>query len=359
MTESRTKCILCKGNAELIHNNYPGYQEPFRFSIYKCPECNTSFSLPDVDTSVLYENIYKNGDKVPGYNRYWKYLRVIKKFPKPLEYLTETSEAYWGIKEALSVYEKNKKQVKILDIGSGLGYLTYSLIKKGYDATGLDISQTAVDKAKVAFGDHYICAELSEYAQSNEGSIDVVILIEVIEHIKDPLTFISSVKRLLKPGGMAIVTTPNKSLFPEDIIWPTELPPVHCWCFSEDSMRYMAGALAMSIDFVDFTRFYKENYKVMGLKNHRNGPYSNSIFNSAGELNSQASRSKSDLKPYIQLVFSQTPVTKFLYTKIKQYLRMAFAKSKGLFMKDLVVCKDRGAILCAIMHKKGAPKSTC
>ncbi len=145
MENSIIKCILCEGDAELIHDNYPGYQESFRFSIYKCPDCNTSFSLPDVDTSVLYENIYKNGDKVPGYNRYWKYLKVIKKFPNPFDYLTETSEAYWGIKEALAAYEKDKKHVKILEIGSGLGYLTYSLMKKGFDVTGLDISETAVD----------------------------------------------------------------------------------------------------------------------------------------------------------------------------------------------------------------------
>ncbi len=150
---------------------------------------------------------------------------------------------------------------------------------------------------------------------------------------------------------MAIITTPNKSLFPEDIIWPTDLPPVHCWCFSEDSMRYMAGASGMSIELVDFTRYYKENYKVMGLTNHRNGHLSNSIFNSAGELNIQASISKSNLKPYIQLIFSLTPVTRFIYTKIKQYLKMSYGKSRELFMKDLVVCRGRGTILCAIMHK--------
>ena len=148
MHNNETECPLCGCSSELRHGKYTGYQEPDTFRIYHCPKCNTAFSLPKVDTSAIYENIYKNGNKVPGYNRYWRYAKFIKKFTNPFEYLAETEETYWGVKKALSITAKDKKSTKILEIGSGLGYFTYSLIKANYDAVGLDISQTAVNQAK-------------------------------------------------------------------------------------------------------------------------------------------------------------------------------------------------------------------
>jgi SAM-dependent methyltransferase len=351
MNYNETECLLCGDSAELRHNKYPGYQEPDTFRIYHCPGCNTSFSLPEVDTSVLYENIYKNGNKVPGYNRYWRYARFIKKFSNPFEYLAETSEAYWGVNEVLSVHEKNKKQIKILEIGSGLGYLTYSLIKANYDAIGLDISQTAVDQAKETFGDYYICADLSEFAQHNEGSFDIVILTEVIEHIKKPLDFIKSTIKLLKPEGQAIITSPDKSLYPADIIWPTDLPPVHWWWFSEDSMKYIAKALNTGISFINFSNYYKKNYKVIGLKSHRDGHLPRSYFNKNGELINQAAKTKNDLKLYLQLLMTKTSFTNLIYGISKQYIKMAIGKSRELFDKDLIVCKERGNIFCAVLQK--------
>ena len=129
------------------------------------------FSLPEVHTSLIYENIYKNGSKVPGYNRYWRYAEFVHKFKYPFRYLAETSETYWGVREFLSGSGIKKESLKILEIGSGLGYLTYSLNKENYNAIGLDISQTAVDHAIETFGNHYICADLFDYARLNPGIV--------------------------------------------------------------------------------------------------------------------------------------------------------------------------------------------
>ena len=226
MQSAETECLLCKGKAVLKHGEYPGYQEPLTFSIYHCSQCNTAFSLPRVDSSAIYENIYGNREKVPGYSRYWKYARIIKNVPDPLDYLAESHEDYWSVREALTMFVDDKKTNKILEIGSGLGYLTYSLNTAGYDATGMDISKTAVDQANRNFGNHYICRDLFEYSEQSPASYDIVILTEVIEHVDDPVGFVRAIIKLLKPGGKAIISTPNKSLFPGDVIWASDLPPV-------------------------------------------------------------------------------------------------------------------------------------
>jgi SAM-dependent methyltransferase len=352
MNPNEIKCLLCGDSAQLLHEKYPGYQEPDTFKIYHCSECNTSFSLPTVHTSLIYENIYKNGNKVPGYNRYWRYARFVKKFKNPFKYLADTSETYWGVREFLSNYEVNKESLKILEIGSGFGYLTYALNKENYNVIGLDISQTAVAHAKETFGDHYICADLFEYAQLNSGLFDLVILTEVIEHISKPLDFIKSILKLLKSQGKAIITSPNKSLYPSDIIWATDLPPVHCWWFSEESMKYIARSLDITVSFVNYNNYYKKNYKVIALKSWRDSHLPNPFFNKNGELINQVASTKNTLKPYIQVLLTRIPFASAIFSKIKQYVMKSIGRSRVLFDKDLIVCNDRGNIFCAIMHKR-------
>lgn len=125
---------------------------------------------------------------------------------------------------------------------------------------------TAVQQAKKIFGDYNLCADLFEFAKIHAESFDVVILTEVIEHVDRPLDFIESIKQLLIPGGHTIITTPNKSFFPSDVVWATELPPVHCRWFSEESMKFAAKEKNLEIDFINFRRFYQKNPLTVDLK---------------------------------------------------------------------------------------------
>lgn len=337
--EQIIECLLCGGSSELRHKKYPGYQEPDTFKIYHCPNCNTAFSLPRVETAEIYENIYKNGNKVPGYDRYWKYAKIIKKRTNPLEYLAETEDTYWGVKEALIFFVKDKKTAKMLEIGSGLGYLTYSLIKANYNTVGLDISQTAVKYANETFGDHYICADLFQYAKLHSESFDIVILTEVIEHIDKPLNFIESILTLLKPGGRAIITTPNKSFYPKDIIWATELPPVHCWWFSEESMKYISKRINTNIFFINFSKYYKNKYFALNTLLF-NSQLPKPCFNENGELIIQSNMANKSLKSYIRMLVTKIPYTKKIYAKLRKLLN-----------PEVIVCNDRGIVLCAIMQR--------
>jgi len=100
--------------------NIPGTRNAHTYKIYHCPVCNTAFSLPVEDSSLIYENIYKNGDRGPGYSRYWRYARIIKIVSNPLDYLAESHEDYWSVREALAIYVNDKSSARILEIGSGL-----------------------------------------------------------------------------------------------------------------------------------------------------------------------------------------------------------------------------------------------
>jgi SAM-dependent methyltransferase len=334
------ECLLCGGPTELRHSEYPGYQEPQTFKIYYCPSCNSAFSLPRIETEELYENIYKKGEIVPGYDRYWEYAKAVKKITNPLKYLAGTEATYWGVSEALSFFVRDKKSSKILEIGSGLGYLTYSLIKSGYDVVGLDISQTAVKQAIENFGNHYICANILEYARKNLEAFDIVILTEVIEHIDEPINFLESVYKILKPAGKVIITTPNKSFYPIDIIWATELPPIHCWWFSEESIKYISKRLNMTFSFINFYDYYKNKKLAIDIKILQNNNLPKPTFNKNGELLLEVIRTNRSLFSYIRLKLSRIPYLKNLYWKLQKTLN-----------EDKIICKEKGLILCTILEK--------
>jgi hypothetical protein len=62
-----------------------------------------------------------------------------------------------------------------------------------------------------------------------------------------------AIRALLREGGEAVLTTPNRSVYSRGLVWETDPPPIHLWWFTEDAMREMARRLDMSIRFVDFS----------------------------------------------------------------------------------------------------------
>jgi 2-polyprenyl-3-methyl-5-hydroxy-6-metoxy-1,4-benzoquinol methylase len=326
-TKQPTSCLLCGSAIKLLEEKFPGYQEPETFGIHYCPYCNTSFSLPRVETSHLYEQIYQKGDKVPGYDRYWRYMRVVKNQTYPLQYLSESEEAYWGIRNALSQIAIPKENLKIIEVGCGLGYLTYALRQEGYNATGLDISQNAIDDAVKNFGKHYICADVTEYAVQHKASYDVVILSEVIEHIDAPVDFLKSLADLLTANvGQILLSTPNKTVFPANIVWNTDLPPIHLWWFSENSMHYIASKINADVLFVDFTDYYKKRQVYYDTKHQKSIREINHVFNINGEIINNAKKKK--LYNKLRSIIAKIPWAKYLYNRI--YLKASGKRCRTL-----------------------------
>ena len=97
---------------------------------------------------------------------------------------------------------------KILDLGCGNGSLTNFISKQGFQTVGVEESPSGVAKAQKNFpqckfleGSIYVPPPL-------EDNFDVVISVEVIEHLFYPRELVKLAKKSLKPGGHLIVTTP-------------------------------------------------------------------------------------------------------------------------------------------------------
>jgi SAM-dependent methyltransferase len=342
-------CPLCSENVELMYTGLQGYQEPEKFDIYHCSSCNTSHSSPQVNADGIYNLIYKNGAVAPGYHRYWKYSLDIKNEKKPLNYLANQEMTYWATRKAVLDYSEKNKNPVILEVGSGLGYLTYAFRYEGYNITGLDVSETAVNIAKERYGDYYVCDDLYKYAVEKAGTFDIVLLTEVIEHVHDVMSFIAALSNLLKPHGQIIMTTPNKSFYPDDTIWVSDLPPIHCWWLSEESIKYIAGKMNLNVSFIDFSDFYKKNYTPMRIDVNKKIPGRRAVFNENGVL--LKSKNKSFMKKAFQAL-GDTLIKLKIVDVAYVNLRQACLKLRYQGNPNIKVCGSQTHILCALLTFK-------
>ena len=108
-------------------------------------------------------------------------------------------------------------QPRILDIGCGGGILSEALAKAGARVTGIDMSQPMLQVAREhartqGLEIDYRCQSAERIAQAEAGSYDVVVCMEMLEHVPQPAGVIAAAARMLKPGGWAVFSTINRSL---------------------------------------------------------------------------------------------------------------------------------------------------
>tara|TARA_B100001939_G_scaffold291061_1_gene262755 strand:- start:808 stop:1539 length:732 start_codon:yes stop_codon:yes gene_type:complete len=111
--------------------------------------------------------------------------------------------------------EKPLKKVKILDIGCGGGLLTEPMKKLGADVVGIDASEKNIKIAKLHSKKNnlnikYLCVSPENFITKDK--FDVILNMEIVEHVEDIDFFLKSSSKLLKKGGIMFVATLNKTL---------------------------------------------------------------------------------------------------------------------------------------------------
>jgi methionine biosynthesis protein MetW len=102
---------------------------------------------------------------------------------------------------------------KALDVGCGDGARYGSLMREsGVDIHGVDISEVAVQSAR-EHGVKARVASLTEPLPFADASFDLVICLEVLEHLVDPGVVVREIARVLKPGGSALLSVPNAAFW--------------------------------------------------------------------------------------------------------------------------------------------------
>jgi 2-polyprenyl-6-hydroxyphenyl methylase/3-demethylubiquinone-9 3-methyltransferase len=107
--------------------------------------------------------------------------------------------------------------LRLLDIGCGGGLLSEPMARLGFAVTGVDAAERNVGvaqahAAEVGLAIDYRCATAEALLGEGAGPFDVVLNMEVIEHVADPAQYLRDTARLIAPGGVMILATLNRTL---------------------------------------------------------------------------------------------------------------------------------------------------
>ncbi|MES2904919.1 MAG: bifunctional 2-polyprenyl-6-hydroxyphenol methylase/3-demethylubiquinol 3-O-methyltransferase UbiG [Pseudomonadota bacterium] len=129
--------------------------------------------------------------------------------PVRLAYIRDRIDQHWHLDECTLRPLTGKSA---LDVGCGAGLLAEPLARMGATVTAIDAAPELIAAAKAhASGAGLAIDYRATGVEALEGHFDLVTAMEVIEHVADPRAFIFSLAARLAPGGLLILSTPNRT----------------------------------------------------------------------------------------------------------------------------------------------------
>jgi 2-polyprenyl-3-methyl-5-hydroxy-6-metoxy-1,4-benzoquinol methylase len=208
------------------------------FEYRDCPSCGQNdfevlleSNMEDCDFREAVETVYmlwgeRYGRHVKCNNCHLVYVNPIEKESKINEVYSQRKSIDAAViqesrlcaaKSQLELIKKYRDGARLLDIGCGEGFFLFNAFKAGYITKGIELSQDAAAYAIREFGLD-IEAKPFEEQRLPENHFDVVTLWQVLEHVPYPLTVLKEVRRILKPDGLLVVSTPNIEGIPAKIL---------------------------------------------------------------------------------------------------------------------------------------------
>ncbi|MBL4804256.1 MAG: bifunctional 2-polyprenyl-6-hydroxyphenol methylase/3-demethylubiquinol 3-O-methyltransferase UbiG [Alphaproteobacteria bacterium] len=162
--------------------------------------------MSSIDTAEI-ENFSKDADRWWDENGPFKPLHHLN--PVRMRYIKEQICEHFD-KDPNSL--KSLKHISILDVGCGGGLVCEPLARLGADVTGADADPVAISTAK----EHSLASGLAiDYQRTPAEKItkkyDVVLALEIIEHVQDPEEFVKTIAGLSKKDGLVIFSTLNRN----------------------------------------------------------------------------------------------------------------------------------------------------
>jgi SAM-dependent methyltransferase len=122
------------------------------------------------------------------------------------------AENYW-FRRHLAVYEWIAERVgrlRVLDMACGEGYGSEVLARRAASVVGVDANPEAHDHARLRYTSRSLRFERGLVETFGEpDTYDAVVFLQTIEHVQDPVAVLTHFRRILRPGGVAYVSTPN------------------------------------------------------------------------------------------------------------------------------------------------------
>lgn len=189
-------CGLCGQNDGIPRQRINGYR------VVECPSCHLWYVNPRPEGAALArlydQQYYSTGDA------------------------QSTKETQWSLcsrgeqamfRQALARIAETRPGGRLLDVGAGYGFFLGLARQRGYQVAGVEVASVPAAHARDQLGLDVRQGRLEE-AGFADGEFDVVTMLNVIEHLEDPLAALREANRVLAPGGVVALITPNLNFGP-------------------------------------------------------------------------------------------------------------------------------------------------
>jgi len=224
----KLSCLICNGQelqvVRKVYDDRYGYSG--KFSLLKCLRCKHVFLQGKFTLKLLLE-LYSDFYPRSTYSEenYQPYYEV-------------SGVKAWFDGEMSSTFRWVPRNVRVLDIGCGFGESLGYHQSRGCEVFGVEADENIRRVAnKYGYNVHVGLFDPNIY---QENYFDYVTMSQVIEHVTDPVHTLQGIKRILKPGGLAILSSPNVNGWGAKFFgryWINWHAPYHLQFFTRQSMQ--------------------------------------------------------------------------------------------------------------------------
>jgi SAM-dependent methyltransferase len=205
--------------------------------VLQCAACGLGRAqAPGFKAEQYYTGDYFSGGRADGYADYLGAEPVLRReFARTIQFI-----------------RTYRPKGRLLDVGCAYGFLLEEAWPF-YDVSGIEIAEEAAEfcrsrglRVRTGVADQATLSEL--------GAMDVIVLLDVLEHLPDPLATLTVCARHLNAGGVIVITTGDfASLYARlaGARWRLMTPPQHLWFYTPESLRRMGRAIGLRLDACD------------------------------------------------------------------------------------------------------------
>lgn len=191
--KSEESCKICgESEVRLVSRVGRNFQ---KLDTVICTGCGLVHSYPIPSKAVL-DEYYRKQYRSEYKNAYKPQRKHILRYSR------------YGLQRIERLLEFAKAGDKLLDIGSGSGEFIYLAKLAGFDVKGLEPHEGYSEYTRKTFDADIITSPL-EYANIAEGSLDVVTMHHVLEHLQYPINSLAIINKWIKMGGLIVIDVPN------------------------------------------------------------------------------------------------------------------------------------------------------
>ena len=187
------QCIVCgsSDSSPFFEFQFPWYSKDTLYKMRKCNNCGMLFYSPRMEADEIngmYDEDYYVFKASDG-----------EQFEKMVPMYRRTA----------SLVEEQVKVKKVLEIGCARGHLLALMKSKGWDVKGVEIASNTAKYANDKLGVDVFNGTIEDFSANQSDTYDLVLAIDVLEHVPNPTSFIESIAKLHCSGDVLVIDTPN------------------------------------------------------------------------------------------------------------------------------------------------------